>query len=202
MIWTWIWLIVGGAEAAAAGASRRTKYEATDSNLVNILVNSSTISLSPLTSIPEVVSLSLTVDTSVFETATQGSLKTVPLVLGTQSATPTTGTPQTNEQTDRSQTAGEPDSPLQIVLSILGTLLALASVVVAAFFGYRQLRGTQHQPVAARHDTRHHTPGSGSGADLEMGPVIAPSSVYQNPATPIDDLLEEQGIDATRSTAA
>jgi hypothetical protein len=46
-------------------------------------------------------------------------------------------------------------------------LLALASVVVAVFFGYKQLKFMRTQSTIGRNDEHD----SGSGVDLEMGPV-------------------------------
>jgi hypothetical protein len=172
-----IWIIVVG--TAVAGASRSaTRYEATGSNLVNhTLVDGS--SRSPL--LP-------TLETLVFETTTRDPVRAVPSDLSlkrqtshldTKSPTPhvtakdianATGPSQTNEATERPATA-EADASLQIVFSILGTLLASASIVVAIFFGCRQLRGNRDQPGIAHHETPHGPPNSDGGVDLEMGPV-------------------------------
>lgn len=59
----------------------------------------------------------------------------------------------TNPDTVEGRTAAEPDSSLQIVFLILGTLFALASVVVARLaivFGYKQLSITTNQSNAER----------------------------------------------------
>jgi len=174
MIWP---LLISGtaAAAAAAGASRSAvRHEATDSNLVNTLVNSSTIFLSPLPSTSGSVFPSTTVDVSISETATQDSATTVSAILSSISRTSHPDTEGGDRITDKSPTASEPDALLQIVFSVVGSLLALASVVVAVFFGYRQLKVTRSQPGIVRHDTPDGVSGSGSDEDLEMGPVTVP----------------------------
>jgi hypothetical protein len=179
-----IWIIVVG--TAVAGASRpATRYEATGSNLVNrTLVDGS--SRSPL--LP-------TLETLVFETTTQDPVRAAPSdsspkrqtsCLDTKSPSPhvtakdianatyATGTSPTNEDPEHSPAAAEPDVSLQIVFSVLGTLLTSASVIVAIFFGCRQPGGNRSQPGIAHHETPHGPPNSDSGVDLEMGPVPVP----------------------------
>jgi hypothetical protein len=127
----------------------------------------------------------------VFETTTRDPVRAVPSdlsfkrqtsYLDTKSPTPhvtakdianATGPSQTNEATER-PAAAEADASLQIVFSILGTLLASASIVVAIFFGCRQPRGNRDQPGIAHHETPHGPPNSDGGVDLEMGTVPVP----------------------------
>ena len=172
------WLmIVGVAATAVARASdpaAAARHEATDSNLVNTFVNSPTTFLSPLPSRSESIFPSTTVDISIFETATQDTTTAVSAVLSSISRTSHPDTEGDDEITDKSPTASEPDALLQIVFSVVGTLLALASVVVAVFFGYRQLKVTRTQPGIVSHDTPNGISGSGSDEDLEMGPVTFP----------------------------
>ena len=76
----------------------------------------------------------------------------------------TTETPQTK--------AAEPDASLEIAFLVLGVLLAFASVVVALFFGFKQLTFMRDQSNIGRNDDHD----SGSGVDLEMGPVTGGAS--------------------------
>jgi hypothetical protein len=54
--------------------------------------------------------------------------------------------PSATPTTVEGRTATELDPSLQIVFLVLGTLFGLASVVVAVFFGYKQLKITTNQP--------------------------------------------------------
>jgi hypothetical protein len=78
----------------------------------------------------------------------------------------------TTSDTDKSPTAAEPDASLEIAFLVLGVLLAFASVVVALFFGFKQLTFIRTQSNIGRNDEHD----SGSGADLEMGPVTGDAS--------------------------
>jgi len=71
------------------------------------------------------------------------------------------------EAADSRDHAG-PDASLEIAFLVLGALLALASVVVAIFFGYKQLNFMRDQSSVRGNNTA----GSGNGVDLEMGPVV------------------------------
>ena len=79
---------------------------------------------------------------------------------------------QTIPDADKSPAAAEPDASLQVAFLVLGVLLALASVVVAIFFGYKQLSFMRIQSSIGRNDL-HDNP-NGSGVDLEMGTVVGP----------------------------
>jgi hypothetical protein len=79
---------------------------------------------------------------------------------------------QTIPDADKSPAAAEPDASLQVAFLVLGVLLALASVVVAAFFGYKQLSFMRTQPSIGRNDL--HDDPNGGGIDLEMGTVVGP----------------------------
>jgi hypothetical protein len=59
-----------------------------------------------------------------------------------------TNNPEIAPETVEGRTAVEPDPSLQIVFLILGTLFALASVVVAIVFGYKQLSIAKNQSNA------------------------------------------------------
>jgi len=80
----------------------------------------------------------------------------------------TTETPQTKAET---QSHAEPDASLEIAFLVLGVLLALASVIVAIFFGYKQLSFMRDQSSVRGNNTD----ASGHGVDLEMGPVVVSS---------------------------
>jgi hypothetical protein len=114
-----------------------------------------------------------------------------------------TGTPKTNDDADKSLTAAESDVSLQIVFSILGILLALASVVVAIFFGCRQPRGTRGHPAVALHEIPHGTPSSSSSSDvdLETGPTAAASN-HAPPGvqSPVADRIFTHTLLSTRYT--
>jgi hypothetical protein len=88
-----------------------------------------------------------------------------PYVAINDTSAATTGTTQTQTET---QSDAEPDASLEIAFLVLGVLLALASVVVAVFFGYKQLSFMRNQSSIGRNDVHN----SGSGVDLEMGPVV------------------------------
>jgi hypothetical protein len=168
--WLWFWAAISPAGLAAA------RYEADQINPLH-----PSISVGPFlsTSTAEASTLEVTTRTTHLDTKSTAHHVTVQETTGT--SVPTTGSTQTNENTDKSPTTAEPDVSFQIVFSILGTLLALASVVVAVFFGYKQLKGTPNQPSVIRHDAAN----SGSDVDLEMGPVPAPS----DPAPPVADQI-------------
>jgi hypothetical protein len=58
--------------------------------------------------------------------------------------------PQASTETVEDRTANEPEASLQIGFLVLGAILALASVVVAVFFGHKQLSITREQLTAGR----------------------------------------------------
>jgi hypothetical protein len=78
----------------------------------------------------------------------------------------------TTSDTDKSPTATEPDASLEVAFLVLGVLLAFASVVVALFFGCKQLTFMRTQSNIGRNDEHD----SGGGVDLEMGPVTGEAS--------------------------
>jgi hypothetical protein len=126
--------------------------------------------LPPLPSTTEALLSSSTVGTSRFKTKDLTVRSTTqdaaPHVLVEDTADTSIAT-ATNPDTDKSLTAAEPDASLEIAFLVLGVLLALASVVVAVFFGYKQLKFMRTQSTIGRNDEHD----SGSGVDLEMGPV-------------------------------
>jgi hypothetical protein len=91
---------------------------------------------------------------------------------GTGTPSTNTNTPQTDRGTDKSPAAAEPDASLQIAFLVLGLLLALASVAVAVFFGYKQLNSMRIQTNTGSNDVHD----NGNGVDLEMGPVTGDAS--------------------------
>jgi hypothetical protein len=78
--------------------------------------------------------------------------------------------PETETEAADSGSHAEPDASLEIAFLVLGALLALASVVIAIFFGYKQLSCMRIQTHTGRDDIHD----SGSGVDLEIGPVVIP----------------------------
>jgi hypothetical protein len=101
----------------------------------------------------------------------------------TGTGTPSTNTPQTDRGTDKSPAAAEPDASLQIAFLVLGLLLALASVAVAVFFGYKQLNSMRIQTNTGSNDVHD----NGNGVDLEMGPVMGDASDGVGAATDAAD---------------
>jgi hypothetical protein len=132
-----------------------------------------------------------TADPSTIETATrtthpletQSTTPSVTVQDIAHTSTPATGTRQTKDDEDKSPTAAEPDVSLQTAFLVLETFLALAGVVVAVFFGYKQLSFMRNLSSIGRNDVHD----SGSDVDLEMGPATTPSDsaplIAQPPAT-------------------
>jgi hypothetical protein len=88
------------------------------------------------------------------------------ILLASETGAVATEMPQTQPQQSE-----EPDASLQIAFLVLGALLALASVVVAVFFGHKQLSFMRVQSSIDRNDVRD----DGRGVvDLEMGAVVLP----------------------------
>ena len=79
---------------------------------------------------------------------------------------------ETKTEAADSGSHAEPDASLEIAFLVLGVLLAFASVVVALFFGFKQLTFMRDQSNIGRNDDHD----SGSGVDLEMGPVTGGAS--------------------------
>jgi hypothetical protein len=93
-----------------------------------------------------------------------------------------TESPETNTEAADSRSHVEPDASLEIAFLVLGVLLALASVVVAVFFGYKQLTFMRNQSRIGRNNVHD----SGSGVDLEMGPVVVPGDASEPAGTAIN----------------
>ena len=156
-----IWLLLVTAAAGAILAPAR--HVALASNLV-----------SPLPSTTEALSSSSNIGISTLKSSdfpghqkTQDATTNI-LVNDTKGTSDeTTETTQTKAET---QFHAEPDASLEIAFLVLGVLLALASVVVAIFFGYKQLSFMRDQSSVRGNNTD----GNGNGVDLEMGPVVAP----------------------------
>jgi hypothetical protein len=89
---------------------------------------------------------------------------------------------KTNTEAADSRSHAEPDASLEIGFLVLGVLLALASVVVAVFFGYKQLIFMRNQSSTGRNNVHD----SGNGVDLEMGPVVVPSDASDPAGAAID----------------
>jgi hypothetical protein len=70
--------------------------------------------------------------------------------------------PQASTETVEDRTANEPEASLQVGFLVLGAILALASVVVAVFFGHKQLSITREQLTARRNI-------SARSDDVELG---------------------------------
>ena len=60
--------------------------------------------------------------------------------------------PEATPETVQGRTATELDPSIQIVFLVLGTLFGLASVVVAVFFGYKQLSVATNQSIVGRNN--------------------------------------------------
>jgi hypothetical protein len=73
--------------------------------------------------------------------------------------------PEANPDAVDGRTATKPDTPLQTVFLILGVLLALASIVVAVFFGHKQLSITRNQSTAGRNNRER----GDDNHDMELG---------------------------------
>jgi len=168
-----IWLLLVTAASGAIFAPAR--HVALASNLV-----------SPPPSTTEALSSSSNTGISTFKSSdfpshqkTQDATTNV-LVNGTAGTSVATAeTPQTKAET---QSHAEPDASLEIAFLVLGVLLALASVVVAIFFGYKQLRFMRDQSSFRGNDTD----GSGNGVDIEVGPVVAPGDASDGVGTAAD----------------
>ncbi|KAM0694915.1 hypothetical protein Q7P36_005271 [Cladosporium allicinum] len=106
------------------------------------------------------------------KTGTQDAASHVLVEDTTGTGTPSTNTPQKDRGTDKSPAAAEPDASLQIAFLVLGLLLALASVAVALFFGYKQLNPMRIQTNTGSNDVHD----SGNDVNLEMGPVTGDAS--------------------------
>lgn len=175
-IWVWTWLL---AAAVAAANFTSTRHQATEPNSVS----STTSTTKPLPSNP-------TLDIQAFETT---SLAINPQIgdhhdstrYPLNASTTVTETPQTKPEAVETRTRAqeEPDASLQIAFLVLGALLALASVVVAVFFGYTQLSFMRSQSSIDRNDV--HDDSSG-GVDLEMGAVVVPDDASDQVGTAAD----------------
>lgn len=93
-----------------------------------------------------------------------------------------TETPKSHADVVEPQSHVEPDASLQIAFLVLGALLALASVVVAIFFGYKQLNFMRGQLIIGRNEAHH----SGSDVDLEMGSVAVPDDASDEVGAVVD----------------
>lgn len=160
-IWVWTWLL---AAATAASNFNSTRHQATEPNSVS----STTSTIKPLASNPTpdiqaIKETSLAIDPQI---ETHHDSIRYPL----DASTAVTERPQTKTKAVETRTRAqeEPDASLQIAFLVLGALLALASVVVAIFFGYKQLSFMRVQSSIDRSDV--HDDSSG-GVDLEMGAV-------------------------------
>ena len=173
-----IWSLLAAASAGASFAPAR--HMALAPNLVPL----------PLASTLEALPSSSITGTSTFKapdfaikTGTQDAASHVLVEDTTGTGTPSTNTPQTDRGTDKSPAAAEPDASLQIAFLVLGLLLALASVAVAVFFGYKQLNSMRIQTNTGGNDVHD----NGNGVDLEMGPVTGDASDGVGAATDAAD---------------
>jgi hypothetical protein len=173
-IHTQIWTLL---VTAAVGASLCT------ANVVSLVNNSDRL---PSTTIEALPSSSITGTTTfstkdfVIKSETQDA---VPHVLA-EDTSETSIASTTIPDTDKSPAAAEPDTSLQVAFLVLGLLLAMASVVVAVFFGYKQLSFMRTQSSIARNDI--HDNSNGRRVDLEMGPVVVPSDASDGVGATID----------------
>jgi hypothetical protein len=94
----------------------------------------------------------------------------------------TADAPQEETETVETQSHAEPDACLQIAFLVLGALLALASVVVAVFFGHKQLRFMRRQSSIGHNNNVHDNPSS--GVDIEMAPATDRSGPARPSAQP------------------
>lgn len=164
-IWTWL-LLTAAAAASAAANLTFTRHQATEPNSVS----STTSTIKPHPSNPTLESP--TVETTNLAINPQIGDHHDPTRYPLDASTAVTEkTPQTKTEAVETQTRAqeEPDAYLQIAFLVLGALLALASVVVAIFFGYKQLSFMRFQSSIDRNNVRDD--GSG-GVDLEMGAVV------------------------------
>jgi hypothetical protein len=156
LIWTWTWTWLMLSTAAAAANLNSIRHEAESSHVSWIPPATTTLPFRP------------TIEVSSSETL---HITTFPEIPHTPKAIATaTEPPQKETETVEAQSRAEPDASLEITFLVLGALLALASVFVAIFFGYKQLSFMRHQSSIERSGVRD----SGSGVNLEMGPVVAP----------------------------
>ena len=125
-----------------AAASFLTRHETIDSSFISGMLP--TRAVSPL----EIV------DPTRLETEVVTSSVNIANVEGTR--------PEANPETVQGRTATELDPSLQIVFLVLGTLFGLASVVVAVFFGYKQLSIATNQSIAGRNSNERND-------DVELG---------------------------------
>jgi hypothetical protein len=118
----WIWLLLAWGAAAARHQT----------------IESKSISGMPLTkSVPPLTIAEGATFTTRLETKAITSPVNIDNIQDTKS--------KANQETVEGRTATELDPSLQIVFLVLGTLFGLASVVVAVFFGYKQLSIAKNQ---------------------------------------------------------
>lgn len=156
--------------AATAGASPSlTQHKALSNTTTTTTAVPRVVTHSPLSSSsalpPSLVAEASTVKLANFDTRSQsrGAAQDV-------STQDTADTSVVATESPRAKTE-EPAASLQIAFLVLGALLALASVVVAVFFGYKQLSFMRVQSSIDRNDVRDDGRG---GVDLEMGAVVLP----------------------------
>ena len=157
-----IWLLLVTAAAGAILAPARHVVLASN-NLV-----------SPPPSTTEALSSSSNIGISTLKSSDLPGHQTpqdaAPSVLLNDTTGTSDGTTETTKTKAETQSHAEPDASLEIALLILGVLLTLAGVVVAIFFGYKQLSFMRDRSSVRGNDTD----GSGNGVDIEVGPVVAP----------------------------
>jgi hypothetical protein len=129
-----IWLLL--AWGAVAAASSVTRHQTTESSFLSDIP-------------PTRAALShTTVEASTL--ITRLSINTATSSIASTSTNVADLKPETNPEPVESRTTADLDPSLQIVFLVLGTLFGLASVVVAIFFGHKQLSITTNQSNAER----------------------------------------------------
>jgi hypothetical protein len=140
-------LLVWGAAAAAVTRHQSIEF-------------SSLSGMPPTRAVPSLTIVERATFTTRLETEVVTSSVNIANVEGTR--------PGANPETVQGRTATELDPSLQIVFLVLGTLFGLASVVVAVFFGYKQLSIATNQSIAGRNN-------NGRNDNVELGELDAAS---------------------------
>jgi hypothetical protein len=175
---TLVWPSLAAVAAGAASANGARMDNCTR----HIALTSNLVSPPPSTGVGALPSSS-TISNFTIHTDTQDEAPHA-LIRESQDAAPTTvATTEPTRTKAETQSHAEPDASLEIAFLVLGVLLALASVAVAVFFGYKQLSFMRIQSNTGSNDVHD----NGNGVDIEMGPVTDDASDGVGAATDAAD---------------
>jgi hypothetical protein len=147
----WMYMLLAIAAAAASPVVTRTQTIGSNSNSSGIL--------------PTLLSRMIIEEATLI---TRLSIKTAISSIASTSTNIAEIKPEATPETVQGRAATELDPSLQIVFLVLGTLFGLASVVVAVFFGYKQLSIATNQSIAGRNTNER-------SDDVELGELDAAS---------------------------